>query len=207
MLAVAQDSELDRGATSVAPETERTCALTRELKPVAEMIRFVVGPGRRRSTRRQAKAARPRHLGHRDPRRNRGCGQTQRLRPRFQAGRSRCPRSRRANREARSNAPRSTRWRSPARPVPWSAVFPRSKRRLAGRHPGADPRRRCQRRWQAQAGGRLAPQYGRKIARNRGDRRVYRRPIGFGIEPSKCGTCSPACRAREARLFWRVLRV
>ena len=44
MLAIAQDSELDRGATSVAPGTERTCALTRELRPVAEMIRFVVGP-------------------------------------------------------------------------------------------------------------------------------------------------------------------
>jgi predicted RNA-binding protein YlxR (DUF448 family) len=44
MLAIAQDSELDRGATSVAPGTERTCALTRELKPVAELIRFVVGP-------------------------------------------------------------------------------------------------------------------------------------------------------------------
>jgi uncharacterized protein len=45
MLAVAQDNELDRGATSVAPGTERTCALTRELKPAAEMVRFVVGPG------------------------------------------------------------------------------------------------------------------------------------------------------------------
>ena len=48
MLAVAdaaQDIELDRGAASVAPGTQRTCALTRELKPVAEMIRFVVAPG------------------------------------------------------------------------------------------------------------------------------------------------------------------
>lgn len=45
MLAVAQDSELDHGATSVAPGAERTCALTRETKPAAEMIRFVVGPG------------------------------------------------------------------------------------------------------------------------------------------------------------------
>jgi predicted RNA-binding protein YlxR (DUF448 family) len=44
MLAAAQDSELDSGATSVAPEMERTCALTREVKPAAEMIRFVVGP-------------------------------------------------------------------------------------------------------------------------------------------------------------------
>ena len=45
MLAVAQDSELDRGATSVAPGTERTCALTHDVKPAAEMIRFVIGPG------------------------------------------------------------------------------------------------------------------------------------------------------------------
>ena len=31
---------------------------------------------------------------------------------------------------------------------------------------------------------------------------IYRRPIGFGIEPPKCGTCSPACRPRE-RYFSR----
>ncbi len=41
----AQDDELDRGATSVAPGTQRTCALTREAKPVSDMIRFVIGPG------------------------------------------------------------------------------------------------------------------------------------------------------------------
>ena len=45
MLAVAPNNELDRGATSVAPSVHRHCALTRELKPVDEMIRFVVGPG------------------------------------------------------------------------------------------------------------------------------------------------------------------
>jgi predicted RNA-binding protein YlxR (DUF448 family) len=48
MLATAQsnekDSELDRGAISVAHGTERCCALTRDLKPVSAMIRFVVGP-------------------------------------------------------------------------------------------------------------------------------------------------------------------
>jgi len=44
MLAIAQDQELDRGATSVTPGTERTCAVTREVKPVDELIRFVVGP-------------------------------------------------------------------------------------------------------------------------------------------------------------------
>jgi len=39
-----QDGDLDRGTTSVAADTTRTCALTRELKPVSELIRFVVGP-------------------------------------------------------------------------------------------------------------------------------------------------------------------
>ncbi len=44
MLATAQTGELDRGALSVAAGAERFCALTRELMPVSEMIRFVVGP-------------------------------------------------------------------------------------------------------------------------------------------------------------------
>jgi predicted RNA-binding protein YlxR (DUF448 family) len=49
MLATAQDSEkdseLDRGATSVAAATQRTCAVTRNVLPVDAMLRFVVGPG------------------------------------------------------------------------------------------------------------------------------------------------------------------
>jgi predicted RNA-binding protein YlxR (DUF448 family) len=44
MLAIAQDAELDRGATSVAAATERTCALTREVRPISELVRFVIGP-------------------------------------------------------------------------------------------------------------------------------------------------------------------
>lgn len=44
MLAVAQDNDLDRGAASAASGTERTCALTREVKPVSELVRFVIGP-------------------------------------------------------------------------------------------------------------------------------------------------------------------
>ena len=40
-----QDNELDRGAAKAASGSERHCALTRTLKPVDEMIRFVVGPG------------------------------------------------------------------------------------------------------------------------------------------------------------------
>jgi predicted RNA-binding protein YlxR (DUF448 family) len=45
MLATVQESELDRGAISVAAGMERTCALSRQIKPVAEMIRFVLAPG------------------------------------------------------------------------------------------------------------------------------------------------------------------
>jgi predicted RNA-binding protein YlxR (DUF448 family) len=42
MLATVHDSELDRGTHN--PGNERQCALTREVRPVEEMIRFVVGP-------------------------------------------------------------------------------------------------------------------------------------------------------------------
>ena len=38
MLAVAHNSELDRGTHSVGPGMERHCALTRQLKPVGELI-------------------------------------------------------------------------------------------------------------------------------------------------------------------------
>jgi hypothetical protein len=44
MLANAQDGELDRGAINVAAATERTCALTRDVRPTSELVRFVVGP-------------------------------------------------------------------------------------------------------------------------------------------------------------------
>jgi len=45
MLAIETDNELDRGATRVAPGMQRHCALTRTLKPVDDMVRFVIGPG------------------------------------------------------------------------------------------------------------------------------------------------------------------
>jgi predicted RNA-binding protein YlxR (DUF448 family) len=44
MLAHAQDSELDAGPRRSAAGGERFCAVTRTLKPVEEMIRFVLGP-------------------------------------------------------------------------------------------------------------------------------------------------------------------
>jgi hypothetical protein len=43
--AVTHDNELDRGASKIAAGVQRHCALTRELKPVDEMLRFVLGPG------------------------------------------------------------------------------------------------------------------------------------------------------------------
>jgi len=45
MLAVAQDNELDHGAAKTGFGVQRHCALTRELKPVDDMVRFVIGPG------------------------------------------------------------------------------------------------------------------------------------------------------------------
>ena len=44
MLARPLDEELDTGPRRIAPGTERFCAATGTVKPVAEMIRFVVSP-------------------------------------------------------------------------------------------------------------------------------------------------------------------
>jgi len=44
MLADAHDIETDSGPQRLAPGAERMCAVTRTVRPVAEMIRFVVGP-------------------------------------------------------------------------------------------------------------------------------------------------------------------
>src|SRR5215813_3341001 len=44
MLAQAQHADLDTGPRSSRPGTERFCVVSREVKPVADLIRFVVGP-------------------------------------------------------------------------------------------------------------------------------------------------------------------
>ena len=44
MLELAQDDALDAGPRKIAPGTERLCAATGEVKPIGEMIRFVLGP-------------------------------------------------------------------------------------------------------------------------------------------------------------------
>src|ERR1700750_2512447 len=44
MLAETHQDELDAGPRKGGPGTERLCAVTRTVKPVEELIRFVVGP-------------------------------------------------------------------------------------------------------------------------------------------------------------------
>ncbi len=44
MLAHAHNADLDTGPRSSRPGTERFCVVSRTVKPVAELIRFVVGP-------------------------------------------------------------------------------------------------------------------------------------------------------------------
>jgi uncharacterized protein len=44
MLACLDESARDRGPRKVAAETARLCIVTREVKPIDDMIRFVVGP-------------------------------------------------------------------------------------------------------------------------------------------------------------------
>jgi uncharacterized protein len=44
MLAKAQQADFDTGPRSLGAGAERLCAVTRQVKPVSEMIRFVLGP-------------------------------------------------------------------------------------------------------------------------------------------------------------------
>src|SRR6266705_5923939 len=44
MPTVADEHATDAGPREAAPGTERLCIVTRTVKPVAELIRFVVGP-------------------------------------------------------------------------------------------------------------------------------------------------------------------
>ena len=44
MQIVAEDAAIDRGARAAAAATERLCIATREVRPVGQLIRFVVGP-------------------------------------------------------------------------------------------------------------------------------------------------------------------
>jgi predicted RNA-binding protein YlxR (DUF448 family) len=130
MLARLHDSKLDRGAARVAPGMERHCALSHMLKPVDEMIRFVVGPDgdavpdvKRKlpgrgiwitATRAALAAAIKRNVFARGFKRD-----------------VRVAAIWRQSRKAFWSAVHLMRSRSPVRPARWFAASPRLKRRLA----------------------------------------------------------------------------
>ena len=197
MLAIAQDNELDRGATSVAAATERACALTRDVLPVERLLRFVVAPSgevvadlKRKlpgrgiwitATRTALVEAVQRNVFARGFKRE-----------------LRVPADLAAQTESAAGA-RGARCAGDRR-----QIRQRAHRLFQGRggagaraNRGADPCERCRRRRQAQAQRRATPRNSGKIARNRAHRGIFRRSIGFGIEPAKCGTCSATCRPGE----------
>ena len=130
MLAVTQDNELDRGATKIASGVQRHCALTRELKPVDEMLRFVLGPGshvvpdvKRRLPGRGLWITGTRAAVEEAVKRNvfaRGFKQDVRVAADLPHRRNRC-----------SSARRSMRWRSPAKAAAWSSGFAKVEAAIA----------------------------------------------------------------------------
>src|SRR5215469_16506109 len=44
MQIVAEDAAIDQGARAAAAATERLCIATREVRPIGQLIRFVIGP-------------------------------------------------------------------------------------------------------------------------------------------------------------------
>ena len=167
---------------------------TRAVKPVDELIRFVVGPDgvvpdlKRKlpgrglwitAERAALKDAVTRNVFARGFKRE----------VRVDAGTGR------PDRAPADAVARSMRSPSPERPD-WSRpASPRSRRRIAhDDHRGPDPRSRCRRRRRRQARRRAAAAAtdAEPIAGHQG---FHDGPIGFGIGPVKCGTCSPACRA------------
>ena len=192
MLARTPNDELDAGPRKGGPGTERLCAVTRAVKPVDDLIRFVVGPDgvvpdlKRKlpgrglwitADKRTLNDAMARNVFARGFKREvrvtpELVDQTERLLVRSAldalaiAG------------KAGAGRHRIRQGRSGDRP-----------RRRRGPDPcdGCRCRRRCQARRRAAAAGRRRE--------DRGDPGFHDGPIGFGIGPVKCGTCSPARRA------------
>ena len=186
------------GRARPRPGAERFCAATGTVKPVAEMIRFVLGARRRGRARSQAPAAGPRHLDHGHPRGARQRGRPQGLCAQLQARRAAAAGLRRRDRAAAGTlGARCARDRPQGR---------KSRDRLRqgrggagarqGRGPPACRRGRAGRGAKAQAARGARPPDGGagSIA---GDRSIYLGAIGFGIGAVKCDTCSAAGRPRK----------
>src|SRR5579875_1089478 len=189
MLATAQCDALDGGIRDVARVTERRCALTRQVLPVTALVRFVVAPDgtvlpdvRRKLPGRGLWITGSRAAVAEAVRRNvfaRGFGREVKVADDLAQETER--QMERAALDALAIAGKAGRVLTGASAVEMAL--------------GRDGRRPTQTRC------RFAAQRQRKIAGNSGHRAVFRCAIGFGIEPAKCGTCSPACRAWQRDVY------
>ena len=197
MIAPSPDIDLDAGPR--AQELERMCVATRTVRPVADMIRFVIGPDgeavpdlkRKLPGRGVWVTATP------------GCavrrGQAQGARPRFQAGGSPAGGPGRPHRAAaRTFRPRCARHGGQS-----GAGRNRIRQGRGGFSPGErcrpPPCGRGRRRRRPQARCGAAATAGARP--DRYDRPADLGTIGFGIRAPKCDTCSPACRPAERHVF------
>ncbi len=199
MLAVTHDhdNELDRGRANVAPGTERHCALTRELKPVAEMIRFVVSPAgevvpdiKRKLPGRGIWITGTRDAVEQAVKRNvfaRGFKRDVRVARDLAAMAERL--IERAALDALAIAGKGGRVVAGFAKVEAALREDNVEALIHASDAAADGTRKLDAGLQRQNAG--------KTARNRDHRLIFRRAIGFGIKPPKCGTCSAACRARK----------
>ena len=181
---------------------ERTCVVTRAVKPVDELIRFVVAPD----------GAVVPDLKRRLPGRGVWVTATRAAvdeavqRKGFARGFKREVRAARRPCGARSSgcwsARRSMRSASPTRPAGSRSASRKTESELAGGPvaavlQAADASADGARKIAAAAARRQA---GTNAGPNPGDRGVYDGAIGFGIGAVKCGTCCPARRPSEQRV-------
>ena len=197
MLAHPHDEELDTGPRKIAAGTERLCLATGTVKPVDEMIRFVVDPDgapvpdlRRRLPGRGVWVSATRAALSTAVARKafaRGFKRDIRVAPDFVAATERL--IERAALDALAIAHKAGRVA-----IGFGKTEARHCARARGR--AAQCRRGGAGRG-AQARRRAPPPVRRQRRKCHGHRQLCVGAIGFGIGPVKCGTCCPACRSRE----------
>jgi len=185
MLDQPHDNALDAGPHKRAPGTQRFCAASGAVRPVDEMIRFVVGPDG---------AAVP-DLKRRLP--GRGIWITA-TRQALRSAIARKAFARAFKRDVRL-APDlvETTERLIERAALDALAICHKAGKLAIGFANADAAL-ARARWHEEAHGRAPPS--RRRRGNCGHRRIYLSAIGFGIGTVKCDTCSPARRPRKRDL-------
>ena len=200
-------TELDGGPQRLGRVAERTCVVTRTVRPVEEMIRFVVGPegavvpdlkrklpGRGVWVSARARPPWPRRSSAR--RSPAASGARSRCRPTSPAGRgaARARRARCAGDRPQGRAGRSRVYQGRGRAERGTASSAWSTRRMPART-GCGRSGILRRRWR---GAGVDPDH----------RRIYFGAIGFGIGPAKCDTCCPACGSASETFVarWRAPR-